>query len=186
MKKYILSILVAAMALVAQAQDVENSYPVATVQPTAATVGYFSYKDVLESMPEYAIAGRQLSDLRAKYDAEMQRVKDEFNAKYEEFLEGQKDFPPTILKKRQTELEELMNKNIAFKEESRRLLAEAERTIYAPLHEKISAALAHVGAELDLTIIVNTDSDACPYFNPSRSVNVTMRLKNLLAGLQVN
>ena len=66
MKKYILSILVAAMALVAQAQDVENSYPVATVQPTAATVGYFSYKDVLESMPEYAIAGRQLSDLRAK------------------------------------------------------------------------------------------------------------------------
>ena len=124
--------------------------------------------------------------MRAKYDAEMQRVKDEFNAKYEEFLEGQKDFPPTILKKRQTELEELMNKNIAFKEESRRLLAEAERTIYAPLHEKISAALAHVGAELDLTIIVNTDSDACPYFNPSRSVNVTMRLQNLLAGVQVN
>lgn len=181
MKRYILSILVALAAVAAQAQDVDSGSPVAVVQQSAATVGYFSYFEVLRSMPDYSLAEKQLDELREKYEAETKRVRDEFNAKYEEFLEGQKDFPPTILKKRQTELQELMEKNIAFKEESRRLLAEAEHAIFAPLHERISEALARLGEEMGLILIVNTDSDACPYINPARSINVTTLLKERLA-----
>ncbi|MGN0281223.1 MAG: OmpH family outer membrane protein [Prevotella sp.] len=180
MKKYILSILVACSALAVQAQDVETTLSMAVVQKNDAVVGYFSKNVVLQMLPEYSVAERQLSELREKYEAEIQRAKEEFNSKYEEFLDGQKDFPPTIMKKRQTELEDLMNKNIAFKEESRRLLAEAERTIFAPIHERIAAALAVIGEQQNLVLIVNTDSDACPYLNPLRSVNVTDSLLNIL------
>ena len=67
-------------------------------------------------------AQQKLSDLRAQYNAELQRVEQDFNTKYEEFLEGQREFPETILRKRQTELKELLERNIAFKNESRREL----------------------------------------------------------------
>ena len=49
------------------------------------------------AMPDYAVAQQKLSDLRAQYNAELQRVEQDFNTKYEEFLEGQREFPETIL-----------------------------------------------------------------------------------------
>ena len=80
---------------------------------TTIKYGYLSYQEVLKFMPEYAVAQTKLADLKQKYDNEMKRVEDEFNKKYEQFLEGQKDFAPTILRKRQVELQELIAKNIA-------------------------------------------------------------------------
>lgn len=181
MKKTILSIVLLLCAVLSvKAQDKGNITTAVAEQKPAATVGYFSYGNIITGIPDYAIAQQQIEELRVKYEAEAERVKKDFNDKYEAFLEGQKDFPPTILKKRQTELQELMQKNIAFKEESRRLLSEAERDIFAPLHDKISMALDKIGSEYNLTLIVNTDSDACPYINPSRSIDITDKLISLL------
>ncbi len=50
----------------------------------------------------------------------MKRATDEFNLKYEAFLDGLKDFAPAIRMKRQAELQELMEKNMAFKQEAAR------------------------------------------------------------------
>ncbi len=77
-------------------------------------------------MPGYAIAKHNMDELRAKYDEETKRVETEFNSKYEEFLDGQRSYAKTILEKRQAELRELMEKNIAFKAEAARLLNQAE------------------------------------------------------------
>src|SRR3712207_1556066 len=79
-------------------------------------IGYFSMDSVLQAMPEYVASQKNIADLTAKYEAETKRVEAEFNKKYEEFLDGQRDFAPSILKKRQAELQELMDKNVAFKD----------------------------------------------------------------------
>ena len=107
--------------------------------------GYLSYQAAIEAMPEYATAQTSLTQLKTQYAAEQQRVETEFNAKYEEFLDGQKDFPPTILQKRQTELQELLDRNIAFKQQSQQLLAQAEEEALKPLRTRLNTALAKVG-----------------------------------------
>lgn len=146
----------------------------------AQSFGYLSYDQVLKSMPEYVIVQKKLADLTAQYEAETKRVEDEFNTKYEQFLEGQRDFPPTILQKRQSELEELMEKNIAFKEESRQLLATAEKEAMAPLHEKLAAAIQQVGTSRGLAFILNTDQNAVPFINPSMGIDVTEAVLQLI------
>lgn len=135
--------------------------------------GHLSYDQVFKSMPEYVLAQANLNDLRGKYDAEMKRVEDEFNRKYEEFLDGQADFAPTILQKRQSELQELLTKNVAFKAESERLLRQAEADTYAPIREKLQNAIRKVGAEQGYAFILNTDGDACPYIDPEMGEDVT-------------
>ncbi len=50
--------------------------------------GYLSYDEAIKSMPEYAVMQENINDLRSKYDAEQKRVEEEFNRKYEEFLDG--------------------------------------------------------------------------------------------------
>ena len=134
--------------------------------------GYFSYREAFKSMPDYVIAQRNIDDLRTKYVNEMKRVEQEFNQKYEMFLDGQRDFAPSIRHKRQAELQELMEKNMAFKEEAKQLLKKAEGNIYKPLRDKLAAALQRVAKEKGLAFILNTDNDAVPFIDPTTGFNV--------------
>lgn len=143
-------------------------------------IAYFSYDEAMKSMPEYVLAQNNIGSLRTKYDAEMKRAEDEFNNKYEEFLDGQHDFAPLILQKRQAELQELMQKNIAFKAEAERLLAQAEKDAMAPVTEKMKTVLQRIGKERGYAVILNTDSNACPYIDTTIADNITTIVKDAL------
>lgn len=139
--------------------------------------GYFSYDTVLKSMPDYQLAQRSVADLRLKYEAEMERSEKEFNEKYEEFLDVQRDLVPTILRKRQAELQEMMEKNTAFRNDARQLLQQAEADAYAPVKNKLNEAVARVGRDHGYAFVINTDGDACPYINPEMGEDATEAIK---------
>ena len=151
-----------------------------TAQTFVFRYGFVNADSVLHAMPEYAMAQRSLTALRQKYDREMKRSEDDFNIKYESFLEQQRDLVPSILHKRQAELQDMMEKNIAFKAEARRLLAQAEADAMAPLREQINELLQQVAKDMQLAFVLNTGSDACPYVNPAMSVDITDTLIDLL------
>ena len=167
MRKLLFSLVMLVLPMISQAQ-------------TTIKYGYLSYQEVLKFMPEYAVAQTKLADLKQTYDNEMKRVEDEFNKKYEQFLEGQKDFAPTILRKRQVELQELIAKNIAFKEEAKRLLAQAETESYAPLKAKLAETLRGIGEARGFMFILNTDNDNLPYANSAFGEDITTLVKECL------
>jgi outer membrane protein len=144
--------------------------------------GYFSYSEVLHSMPEFENVKSNLENLTKQFQAEAERSEAEFNKKYETFLDEQKDLAPSISKKRQSELQDMMERNIAFKEEAQRLLLQAEKEAYAPLKEKISAALKKVGKEKELAFVLNTDNDAVPYIDTTIGIDINQLVKRELSG----
>ncbi|MBQ2554465.1 MAG: OmpH family outer membrane protein [Prevotella sp.] len=143
-------------------------------------IGYFSYDGTLTAMPQYIEAQANIDKLRQQYAAEMQRAEDEFNKKYEEFLDGQRDFAPSILQKRQTELQELMSRNVKFKSEAARLLSEAEQQAVTPLRQKLDEAARQVGANGGYTLILNTDHQAVPYTDGAVCEDVSEQINRLL------
>ncbi len=145
--------------------------------------GYLSYEKALKAVPGYELAMQQMAELRAQYDAEQQRVEKDFNVKYEEFLEGQRDFPMTILRKRQTELKELLERNIAFKQESREQLLKAEAEAMAPLRNQLAAVLEKIALDNGYAFILNTDHNSMPYANPAMGEDVSTLV---LTTLQTN
>ncbi len=165
-KKVLLLLFVVLFAVSANAQSIK--------------FGYFSYDVALKSMPGYSLAKHKLDDMRAQYDAEMKRSEDEFNKKYEEFLDGQRDFAPSILEKRQAELRELMEKNLAFKENVKKLLSQAEQDAYAPLKNKLNLALQHIGQAKGYSFILNTDNNAMPFINVADGEDISTELKGQL------
>ena len=181
MKKTILHLALALMPMASLAQQATPvAQSVKTETPTALRFGYFSFDAVFHTMPGYAIAKHNMDDLRLKYDAETKRSEDEFNSKYEEFLDGQRSFAPSILEKRQAELRELMAKNMAFKAESERLLKQAEDEAYAPLKKQIKAALQKIGKAKGYAFIMNTDQDALPYVDATMGEDITELIKENL------
>ncbi len=174
-----------AFAAVATAAGAQSAIDTVTVDDTVAIVydtpavqplrfGYLSYDYALKAMPGYGEARSSLEALKARYDEEMRRAEEEFNNKYEEFLDGQHDFPQSILQKRQAELQELLEKNIAFREESQRLLKAAEADIMRPLHNRLTALLRTIGEQNGYAFIINTDANACPFVNLSMADDVTL------------
>nr|WP_302958310.1 OmpH family outer membrane protein [uncultured Prevotella sp.] len=179
MKQILLPLVFMLMPVAASAQQSAHPQVSAPVEQSLR-FGYFSYEEVLHTMPGYAIAKHNMDDLRAKYDAETKRAEDEFNAKYEEFLDGQRSFAPSILEKRQAELRELMAKNVTFKAEAVRLLQQADAEAYAPLKAQIDAAVQKVGKVKGLAFILNTDKGAFPYVNALCGEDVTLLIKENL------
>ena len=169
MKRFVFTLLIMCVFLGSFAQ--ENS---------TFRFGFLSYEAALQSMPDYAKAQKELTDLRAQYQAETRRVEDEFNRKYEEFLDGQHDFPKTILQKRQTELQELMERNIQFKEKSREELVQIEKETLAPLKIRLIEILAKIGQERGYAFIYDTDTKALPFINLTSGEDINQLVKNAL------
>ena len=142
--------------------------------------GYLSYETALKSMSDYTIVQQKLADLRQQFQDETLRVEDEFNRKYEEFLEGQREFPQSILKKRQMELQELLDKNIAFKENSRKELEKAEQDLMAPLKIRLIEVLGKIGRERGYAFIIDTDVKALPFINPAMGHDLNQLVQDAL------
>lgn len=174
--KHLLLTLLSALFLLPAAAQTES----AALQP-ALRFGYFSYREALRAMPEYAQAEKNINDIRVKYDAEQKRSEDEFNAKYEEFLDGQRDFAPSIRQKRQAELQQLMESNMQFRKEAQRLLDQARQDAYAPLKQKLKAELRRIAAERHLAFILNTDNDALPFADETLGEDLNAIVKEAVA-----
>ena len=117
MKKTILFLLLTVVSLAVSAQDAQPKDSV------AFKFGYLSYDSVMVAVPDYTELKTNMAQLREQYEAEQKRVENDFNKKYEEFLDGQASFPKTILQKRQSELQEMLDRNIEFKKQSQKMLS---------------------------------------------------------------
>lgn len=152
----------------------------ASAQEVQKKIGYLSYNAIFQLMPEYAASQQRLNDLKAKYDKEARRSEEEFQRKYAEFLQGQKDFPENILQKRQYELQDLLTKSLQFRDEAAKLLSQAEKELQANMVYLLNEAIRAVGLEHGYSCILNTDGNACPFINPSAGEDVTDLVKEKL------
>ena len=170
MKKVILMAVMVLMGLSGYAQT----------ETTGLKFGYLSIDSVLLSMPEYAQLQQDMATMRQQYEAEMKRVEDDFNKKYEEFLDGQKSFPQTILQKRQSELQEMLDKNIAFKKEGLQMLKDTEKTQKDVILMMIEMTVKTIGMQRGYAFILNTDTNATPWLNPAMGEDITAAVKEML------
>ena len=177
----LLALMPAFTTLSAQETVQQEAQPV-QYKPTALQmkIGYFSYNEVLHTMSDYLSVQEVLGNLRTQYESEMRNAEKEFAEKYEAFLEVQHSLAAAIREKRQSELQNMMERNVAFKEEAMRQLAEAEEKAMLPVRERIADAIRKVGGERAYILIVNTDSNACPYLSPTMAEDITTLLKDIL------
>ena len=176
MKQKMLILLLMLLPLAGMAQEQGKQPTAGSSAATTALFGYFSYDESLASMPEQESVRKRIGDLRSQYERELNNAEQEFNKKYEEFLEGQRSFAPGIFKKRQAELTDMMQRNIAFKEEAKERMANAETDAIAPLKEKLSSVVAKIARDRGYAFVFNTDNNALPYINSNLGEDITQAI----------
>ena len=67
-----------------------------------------------------------------------------------------------------------------FKEESQKLLVQAEKDLQADMLYLLNEAIRAVGVERGYAYIINTDGNTCPFINPAVADDVTNYVKEKL------
>ena len=138
-----------------------------------ARYGSLRFDSILHAMPEYATARAQLSTMRQKYEAEASYNEQNFRRLFAEYLQGQKDFPQSIMLKRQRDLQDAMEKGLAFRHEADSLLRAAEDDMVRPVRKMLSDAIAAVGEERGYECVVDASRGAVPWTRPSLTEDAT-------------
>lgn len=132
-----------------------------------AKYGKLSYGALLREMPEYGLMKSRLSTLRAAYESELRYNEQTFETMFADYLSGQADFAPAIREKRQRDLQEALEKSLAFRTESDSLLRAAESEMLKPVKERLDSIINMVGTERGYEYIINTDTGAFPFVHSS-------------------
>jgi outer membrane protein len=164
MRKYIFLLLLLPMTLTAQ----------------TLTFGYFRYNKVMEKMPEYGQICKDYEQLKKRCDSEIARNEEELTRSYVAYLDGQNEFPEPILRKRQKELQELVDKSILFREELRTWLTQAHDSLFAPMRAKIDDAVSRVCLHNNLAYIIDLDEAGYKFINPTCGFDITNALLGTL------
>ena len=150
----------------AAADSVDAAAAARPARPATPKYGTVRYDSLLHSMPEWEMMQGRLASLRQKYVNEASYNENAFRRMFAEFLQGQEDFPQSILLKRQRDLQEAMEKGLSFRREADSLLLKAKADLEAPLRAKLNATIRQVATERGYDCIVNLDDNAVPFTNP--------------------
>ena len=148
---------------------------------TTIKYGTIHYDSLLVGLPQYAQVQQRMEELHKKYESETAYNEQNFKRLFAEFLQGQKDFPQNILMKRQRDLQEQMEKSIAFRKEADALLRAAEADMMKPLREMLDELIRNVGLEKGYEMIINLDTPAYPFLHPSVAEDAMPYVKEKIA-----
>ena len=148
---------------------------------TTIKYGTIHYDSLLVGLPQYAQVQQRMEELHKKYESETAYNEQNFKRLFAEFLQGQKDFPQNILMKRQRDLQEQMEKSIAFRKEADALLRAAEADMMKPLLEMLDELIRNVGLERGYEMIINLDTPAYPFLHPSVAEDAMPYVKEKIA-----
>lgn len=143
-------------------------------------MGQINSNLILPRMPQYLAMQESLKALKAQYEAEAKKSENDFQRKFEEFMQGQKDFPKTILDKRQNELQIMLETNAEFRIKAQQLLAEAESSMLADVKAELQEAVAIVAQQKGVSIVYDLDDGSVPYIVQGLAADLTVAVMHQL------
>lgn len=135
--------------------------------------GVYSHSKALESVPGYRQAVAEYELLKQRCDAEIERNEQELTRKYVAFLDGQQDFPELILRKRQKELQQMVDNSVLFRDQLKEWLRQSKDSLLSPHNATVDAALAKVCLRKELAYAIDSDEVRYRYINPNVGLDIT-------------
>ena len=135
--------------------------------------GFFSMSVVMDSLPEYIAAQDEYNALLERCDSEIARGEEELTRCYVAFLDGQNSFPEPILRKRQKELQDMVDRGVILRDQLKDWLVQAHDSLFAPIVATIDKAGERVCLRNNYAYAIDTDKAAYRFVNPVFGVDIT-------------
>ncbi|MBQ2778750.1 MAG: OmpH family outer membrane protein [Bacteroidaceae bacterium] len=142
--------------------------------------GYLNYSEAQQQVPQYKEAQAHYNELLKRCEQELLRNEEELTRNYVSFLDGQREFPEPILRKRQKELQDHVDRSIQFREEVKKWLVQAHDSLFAPVNAIVDDAIARVCMHNGLAYVINLEEAGYLFVNPAMGLDVTKAVVNTI------
>jgi len=156
----------------------------AVVSAQEGKFGFIDFNETLRRMPDYKEAETNLRQIQSEYHEEIERSKREFERQYIEFMLEQDHLSPSIVAKRQKELQLLMDNNAQFRDDIQQELEARRDELLVPIKKKLLKAVSDVCTEKNLDYVVDTGKGTYLYINEDRGVDISEDVYTLL-GIEI-
>jgi len=156
----------------------------AVVSAQEGKFGFIDFNETLRRMPDYKEAETNLRQIQSEYHEEIERSKREFERQYIEFMLEQDHLSPSIVAKRQKELQLLMDNNAQFRDDIQQELEARRDELLVPIKKKLLKAVSDVCTEKNLDYVVDTGKGTYLYINENRGVDISEDVYTLL-GIEI-
>lgn len=147
--------------------------------------GYFNYNKVFQQHPQYAELKAEYDTLVCRCEKELMHNENELTRAYVSFLDGQRDFPEPILRKRQKELQELVDKSVKFRIELKRWLSQVKDSLFVAITNNVNEAIERVCLYNNLSYAIDLEKNCYAFINPLFGVDIDSALIAVMNGLEV-
>ena len=118
--------------------------------------------------------------MQKQYEDEIKRASDEFNKKFAEYQQEQKNLPQNIQERRQKALQELSEKGMQFQQDAQQQLQKAYADMMEPIYQKMEDAVKAVGKAGAYTYVFDLNRTDIPYIDETASKDITNDIKTKL------
>ena len=142
--------------------------------------GYIDFNNTLKHMPDYVDAEQKLKKIQSDYKEEIERSKREFERHYINFILEQDHLSPTIVAKRQKELQLLMDNNVEFRDKVQSELETKRDSLLNPIKIKLLDVISKVCTEQGLDYVIDTSAGTFLSINQTKGVDISASVYSLV------
>lgn len=135
-------------------------------QLTVVRFGNIDMAKLFKLMPESIAAENELSELQEAYDAELQKMGEEYQLKVADFVGVQQKLDHNIAEARAQEIEQLQQRIQQFRQRAADEIRKQRETLTAPISQKIAQAIRTVGQKYGYTYIFDLNQSGVLFFDP--------------------
>lgn len=140
-------------------------------------LAYFNSSEVVPLMKEYTQMLDSLEKTQVAIRTELKGMEEEYAKKYQAFMAEGEQLVESIRVRRLTEIRDLEERANLFQQQSQEQLENLQRSLLAPIQQKVREAIQVVGSENGFSYIL--DSATLLYVSPS-STDATPLVKKKL------
>jgi outer membrane protein len=142
-------------------------------------LGHINSSDLIAQLPERAQIEKAIDDEGKKWEAEIQKMTEEYNAKITEFQQKQDSLPESIKRMRISDIQDMEQRIATFRQQAYTELQKKQQDLFGPIIEKVKKAISEVGAEGNFTYIFDTSTQGIVY-ESTKATDVTDLVKKKL------
>jgi outer membrane protein len=147
-------------------------------------LGHIDSQGLLNAMPEVATAQKQLQEAAADYQAQADKLHDEYNKRLKDLMNQKDTLLPAIFQEKQNSLSDLQKRLETFDQTAQTELQKEQQDLMQPIVDKVKQAIKDVGVENGFTYIFDTASSTSSILYFSKDSEDVLYLVKKKLGLQ--
>ncbi len=163
-KKLFVAAIIAAASITSYAQTLK--------------IGTVNLDEVMQAMPETSVLEKELADRTTKFQSQAKNMQDEFQTKYQAYVEQADSLDELTRGVREDELRSLQQRAEQYQQSAYQQITQYREQQLGMIQEKLFKAVKAVGDREKFLAVFPTNE--ATYFSPSQTTDVTGLVKSEL------